>query len=276
MALSKINTSTGGGNQTPRNNGFGNTPAQTPRVRELQRETPNSVSSASSADSWSVLSPTRVQIDVDPRRVSDGSTFSFMGEETPKVKQLDFALRERIALREHLERWETKKSVVIRKLEELDAKILESKRGQSDLCQVLIDEFGLETEGIRNLKDAVLKINENYQSGKALEALTSLKATHTKYRLKNEEMQKQLAEVKGTYIAKKSARDKAVEELHSLGINLNEFIEAPTYEAATFTPERTKEDSPKAGSGAKKLVNVMMTISKIAQAVKVKKTPYLL
>ena len=27
----------------------------------------------------------------------------------------------------------------------------------------------------------------------------------------------------------------------SLGINLNEFIEAPTYEAATFTPERTKE-----------------------------------
>ena len=111
---------------------------------------------------------------------------------------------------------------------------------------------GLETEGIRNLKDAVLKINENYQSGKALEALTSLKATHTKYRLKNEEMQKQLAEVKGTYIAKKSARDKAVEELHSLGINLNEFIEAPTYEAATFTPERTKEDSPKAGSGATK------------------------
>ena len=97
---------------------------------------------------------------------------------------------------------ETKKSVVIRKLEELDVKILESKRGQSDLCQVLIDEFGLETEGIRNLKDAVLKINENYQSGKALEALTSLKATHTKYRLKNEEMQKQLAEVKGTYIAK--------------------------------------------------------------------------
>ena len=43
-----------------------------------------------------------------------------------------------------------------------------------------------------------------------------------------------------------------MEELHSLGINLNEFIEAPTYEAATFTPERTKEDSPKAGSGATK------------------------
>ena len=99
MALSKINTVQYGGNQTPRNNGFGNTPAQTPRVR-VQRETLNSVSSASSADSWSVLSPTRVQIDVDPRRVSDGSTFSFMGEETPKVKQLDFALRERIALRD--------------------------------------------------------------------------------------------------------------------------------------------------------------------------------
>ena len=68
---------------------MGNTPAQPQELESCNVK--HRTSSASSADSWSVLSPTRVQIDVDPRRVSDGSTFSFMGEETSKL-QLDLNL----------------------------------------------------------------------------------------------------------------------------------------------------------------------------------------